>query len=245
MKTRPCRRTAPARPARATRIRRPQRRCDLPACRLRNAAREAKSAIPFSWRRSWARSVIWLVLERSGCGQQPLVAGQVRDVVAKTGDEQRPLIEHPHHNDVARAAGFELHVVDEVAAVVDLTVDRHVLERAVLLHVEINAVLAIEQYISESVGPSGARANVVQHEIPPIPQMGPVIARSLRLTGRDQTRGILVDGFEHLAGKENDRRLDDRTQQRHEYRSDQRKLDGGRAAAVAAKPAPSSYDRDR
>src|SRR5258706_12573041 len=50
-------------------------------------------------------ALVRFVLERCGRGQQPLAAAQIRDVEAEPGDEQRPLIEGPHHDNVAGTAG--------------------------------------------------------------------------------------------------------------------------------------------
>src|ERR1700712_2279641 len=50
-------------------------------------------------------ALVRFVLERGGSGQQPLAAAQIRNVEAEPGDEQRPLIEQPHHDDIAGAAG--------------------------------------------------------------------------------------------------------------------------------------------
>jgi hypothetical protein len=60
---------------------------------------------------------------------------------------------------------------------------------------------------------------------------------ALRLTGHDHARGILRHGLKHLARKEHHRHLDDGEQQLDEDRRYQCELDGGRTAAVAAKPA--------
>jgi len=61
--------------------------------------------------------------------------------------------------------------------------------------------------------------------------------RGLYLTGHDGARGILRHGLEHLAGEEHHGGLDDGEQQPEKHRRDQREFDGGRTAAVAAKPA--------
>src|ERR1700693_3373302 len=49
-------------------------------------------------------ALVRFVLERRGRGQQPLAAAQIRDIEAESGDDQRPLIEDPHHDDIAGAA---------------------------------------------------------------------------------------------------------------------------------------------
>src|SRR5205807_8542874 len=68
--------------------------------------------------------------------------------------------------------------------------------------------------------------------------------RRLSLTGHDRARRILRHALEHLAGKEDDSGLENGKQQRKEYWRDQRELDGGRAAAVAAKPVQCFFCRD-
>src|SRR3954454_9664561 len=66
------------------------------------------------------RRLIGLVLENGGPDQQSFISRQVRGIPAESGHDQRPLIEQPHLNDVARAAGIEVKIrADEIAAVVD------------------------------------------------------------------------------------------------------------------------------
>jgi len=68
-------------------------------------------------------------------------------------------------------------------------------------------------------------------------RVGRAVSAGLRLPGHQRTRGILGDGFEHLAGEEHQRGFDDRKQQRKEHRRDQGEFNGGRTPAVAAKSA--------
>src|SRR5215469_12508782 len=44
------------------------------------------------------------ILEDRRCLQQHLLVGQVREIEAKPGDESRPLIEQPDHDQIAGAA---------------------------------------------------------------------------------------------------------------------------------------------
>ena len=196
--------------------------------------RGAPRAKPHVRHRCHRPALIRLVTKRRRGDQQPLAARQVRDVVAKSGDEQRPLIEDPHDDDVAGASRAVLHIVDEIAAAVDLAVDHHAAERVIALDVGIE------------VGASEQRRDLaadIRHEC----RLGAGRAlaghltdrhaAALRLAGQDHARGILGDGFQHLAGEKHGGGFDDRKQQREKHRGDQGKFNGGRAPAIAAKPA--------
>src|SRR5882724_1642795 len=168
-------------------------------------------------------ALVRFVLERGGRGQQPLAAAQIRDVEAEPGDEQRPLIEDPHHDNVAGTAGQIVVRRHEILAGIDWVGDVDGAERGIALHVDRDTVRAIEHH-----------DDLAANEVLEL-RLGE--GRGLRLTGHDRARGILRRGLEHLAGEEHHRQLDDREQETEENRRDQRELDRGRATVVASKPA--------
>src|SRR6476620_11587044 len=84
------------------------------------------------------------VLERGRRAQKPLAAAQIRDVVVEFGDDDRPLVKQPHHDDVAGAAGFVIVGIGEVLAGVDRVGDVDGAERRITLHVDGEATDAIE-----------------------------------------------------------------------------------------------------
>jgi hypothetical protein len=121
-----------------------------------------------------------LVLEHRCRLQQSLVPRQICDVVAKSGDEQRPLVEQPHDHDspgIAGAIGQGTGV--EIAAGVDLAGDGDQPERVVVLDVDRDAA-AIEQDITADIV-----LEILQE------QRLAVVGAILRLPGQDQARGFL------------------------------------------------------
>src|ERR1700682_1988422 len=85
------------------------------------------------------------VLERGGRGQEPLAAAQIGDVVAERGDEHRPLIEQPHDDDIAGAAGAVPVGRHEGLAGVDRIGHADGAELGIALYVDVDSVRAIEQ----------------------------------------------------------------------------------------------------
>src|ERR1700675_953029 len=86
-----------------------------------------------------------LVLECGGRAQAPLAAAQICDVVAEPGDEYRPLIEQPHHDDIAGTAGAVVVGRHEVLAGVDRVSHADAGKCGIALYVDIDSVGAIEQ----------------------------------------------------------------------------------------------------
>src|SRR3981189_3383102 len=91
-------------------------------------------------------ALVRFVLERGGRGQQPLAAAQIRDIEAEPGDDQRPLIEDPHHDDVAGPAGQIVVRRHEIPAGIDRVGDVDGAERGIALHVDRDTVDAIEHH---------------------------------------------------------------------------------------------------
>src|SRR3954471_11273772 len=89
-------------------------------------------------------ALVRFVLERGGGGQQPLAAAQIREVEAEPGDEQRPFVEQPHHDDIAGSAGKIIVRRHEILAGIDRGGDVDGSEGRIALHVDGDAVDAIE-----------------------------------------------------------------------------------------------------
>src|ERR1700709_2621200 len=126
-------------------------------------------------------ALVRFVLERGGRGQQPLAAAQIPDVEAESGDDQRPLIEDAHHDGVAWTAGRIVVRRHEIPAGIDWIGDVDRAERWIALDVDRNTVRAVEH--QDELG-----ANEVLELC-----LGK--RRHLRLTGHDQSRGILRRGL--------------------------------------------------
>jgi hypothetical protein len=121
------------------------------------------------------------------------------------------LIEQPDHDDVSRSAGLIGEIVLEVAVRIDRIAHADIAERRKGLHVDKNAILAIEQ-------PEDFRAYRVL-------ECGLVEALGLRLAGHDQPGGVGGGGLQGLAGEEDHRRLHDGKDQGKKRRRHQPELD--------------------
>src|SRR6201746_571821 len=93
-----------------------------------------------------APALVRFVLERGRRGQQPLAAAQIRDIETEPGDEHRPLIEDPHHDDVAGTTGQIVVRRHEIPAGIDRVGDVDGAESGIALHVDRDTVDAVEHH---------------------------------------------------------------------------------------------------
>src|SRR3954452_22533488 len=131
----------------------------------------------------------------------------IGQIEAQKGDVDGILIKQAHNDDVTGNAGLILKIVLKVALRIDRARHRDAGERGKLPHIDVDAVLTVEQSV-----------NLCAHRIF---EGSGIEALGLRLARHDQARGIGGGRLERLPCEEDDGSLHDREQKREKGRCDQ------------------------
>ena len=197
----------------------------------RSRARQRAIAASSIHARASSRRCVRFVFEDRGGGEQIVAAVQIAQIEAEQIDVDRILIIEPQHHDVARAAGIvaEHAGIEGAVRYRQAEIDRR--KRRIGLDVDIDAVVAVEDAVDLIAD--------LRLEL----RGGPAVG--LRLAGKDQARRGRRRGLERLAGKEDQRGLQDREQGGDEGRRKQPEFDRGPGVALRDESAGAAAKVDR